>query len=213
MGCDIHMYVEKKNPVTHNWDKMGNVFFQSYGASLILRHLVTNMGITEDEGWTILQKWRDGEEPSNKLEEYIIGSYIPKNMADKHSDWYESHEKGLLPYPYSDQPYGGRCYRLFGALAGVRDTSMDRVVPDRYDNQLPDDVSDEIKDISDDWGVDAHSHSYLTLRELMNSKYYNMSAQELYDMGIDTYFFKTMVPDLQKFGDPDDIRIVFWFDN
>ena len=80
MGCDIHMYVEKKNPVTHNWDKMGNVFFQSYGASLIVRHLVTNMGITEDEGWTILQKWRDGEEPSNKLEEYIIGSYIPKNI-------------------------------------------------------------------------------------------------------------------------------------
>ena len=40
-----------------------------------------------------------------------------------------------------------------------------------------------------------------------------MSTDELMQDGIDTYFFKTMVPDLQKFGNPDDIRIVFWFDN
>jgi hypothetical protein len=212
MGCDIHIWAEKKNPVTHNWDKMGKVFFESYGASLIVKHLVNNMGITEDEGWIILKKWRDGEEPSNKLEEYIIGNYIPKNMSDEHLHWYEANEKGLLPYPYSDQPYGGRCYRLFGALAGVRDTSIDMIVPGRY-GQLPDDVSVELEDMSDDFGVDAHSHSYLTLRELIDSKYYKMSAEELYDMGIDAYFFKTMVPDLQKFGNPDDIRIVYWFDN
>ena len=212
MGCDIHIWVEKKNPVTHNWDKMGKVFFESYGASLIIKHLMKNMGITEDEGWTILKKWRDGDEPSNKLEEYIIGNYIPKNMADKHLDWYKADEKGLLPYPFSDQPYGGRCYRLFGLLAGVRDTSMEMVVPDRYD-QLPPDVSDEIKNISDDHGFDGHSHNYLTLKELMGSKYYKMSSDELMHDGIDPYFFKTMVPDLQKFGNPDDIRIVFWFDN
>ena len=212
MGCDIHMWVEKKNPVTHNWDKMGKVFFESYGASLIVKHLVVNMGITEDEGWTILKKWRDGDEPTNKLEEYIIGNYIPKNMGDKHLDWYDAHEKGLLPYPFSDSPYGGRCYRLFGVLAGVRDASVEMIVPDRY-NQLPDDVSDELKHMSDDYGYDAHSHNYLTLRELMDSKYYQMSDLELNEMGIDAYFFKSMVPDLQKFGDPDDIRIVFWFDN
>lgn len=212
MGCDIHMWVEKKNSVTKKWDKMGSVFFDSYGASLIVKNLVKIMGITADEGWTILQKWRDGEEPSNKLEEYIIGNYIPKNMGDKHLGWWEANEKGLLPYPYNDQPYGGRCYRLFGALAGVRDTSIDMIVPGRF-YQLPDDVSDELKQMSDDYGVDAHSHSYLTLRELMDSKYYQMDDLELDEMGIDPYFFKTMVPDLQKFGNPDDIRIVFWFDN
>ena len=40
-----------------------------------------------------------------------------------------------------------------------------------------------------------------------------MSVLQLQSIGIDPYFFKTMVPDLQKFGNPDDIRIVFWFDN
>lgn len=212
MGCDIHMYVEKWNRVTHSWDKMGKVFFDSYAASLIVKNLVEVMGLTRDEAWTILQKWRDGEEPSNKTEEYIIGKYIPKNMADDHLHWYEADKKGLFPYPYSDQPYGGRCYRLFGLLAGVRDTSIDMVVPDRY-GYLPDDVSVEIEDLSDEWGIDAHSHNYLTLRELMDSKYNKMSTEELEEMGIDSYFFKTLLPDLQKFGNPDDIRIVFWFDN
>ena len=212
MGCDIHMWVEKKNPVTHNWDKMGKVFFDSYGASIIVKNLVEVMGITEDEGWNILQKWRDGDQPTNKIEEYIIGNYIPKKMADEHLHWYEANEKGLFPYPYTDQPYGGRCYRLFGALAGVRDTSIDMIVPDRM-FQLPDDVSDEIKNMSDDFGVDGHSHNYLTLRELLDSKYYKMSILQLQELGLDPYFFKTMVPDLQKFGNPDDIRIVYWFDN
>ena len=212
MGCDIHMYVEKKNPVTHNWDKMGKVFFDTYGASLIIRNLIEVMGITKDEAWTILQKWRDGEEPSNKTEEYIIGKYIPQNMADDHLHWYEADKKGLLPYPYSDQPYGGRCYRLFGLLAGVRDTSIDMIVPDRHDH-LPDDVSVEIEDLSDEWATDGHSHNYLTLKELMSSKYFKMTEQDLADMGIDSYFFTTLVPDLMRFGNPDDIRIVFWFDN
>jgi len=212
MGCDIHIWVEKKNPVTHNWDKMGRVFFDSYGASLIVKNLVDIMGLSRDEAWGILQKWRDGKEPSNKTEEYIIGKYIPKNMADDHLHWYEADQKGLLPYPYSDQPYGGRCYRLFGALAGVRDTSIEMIVPDRYD-QLPDDVSDELKTMSDGYGMDAHSHNYLTLRELMDSKYYKMSTEELNEIGMDAYFFKTMVPDLLNYGKPNDIRIVFWFDN
>ena len=212
MGCDIHMYVEKKNPVTHNWDKMGKVFFDTYGASIIIRNLIEVMGITKYEAWTILQKWRDGEEPSNKTEEYIIGKYIPQNMADDHLHWYEADKKGLLPYPYSDQPYGGRCYRLFGLLAGVRDTSIDMIVPDRHDH-LPDDVSVEIEDLSDEWGTDGHSHNYLTLKELMSSKYFKMTEQDLADMGIDSYFFTTLVPDLMRFGNPDDIRIVFWFDN
>ena len=212
MGCDIHMYVEKKNPVTHNWDKMGKVFCDTYGASIIIRNLIEVMGITKDEAWTILQKWRDGEEPSNKTEEYIIGKYIPQNMADDHLHWYEADKKGLFPYPYSDQPYGGRCYRLFGLLAGVRDSSIDMIVPDRY-GYLPDDVSVEIEDLSDEWGVDGHSHNYLTLKELMSSKYFKMTEQDLADMGIDSYFFTTLVPDLMRFGNPDDIRIVFWFDN
>ena len=72
MGCDIHIWVEKKNPVTKKWDKMGRVFFDSYGASIIVRNLISVMGVTEDEAWSILTKWRDGEPPSNRGEEYIF---------------------------------------------------------------------------------------------------------------------------------------------
>jgi hypothetical protein len=78
---------------------------------------------------------------------------------------------------------------------------------------LPVDVTTEVCDISDDWGVDGHSHSYLTVKELIDSKYYKMSDKELYDIGMGSFFFKNVVDSLLRLGDPEDVRVVFWFDN
>ncbi len=33
---------------------------------------------------------------------------------------------------------------------------------------LPDNVSIEVKTESDEWGIDGHSHSFLTLKELLD---------------------------------------------
>ena len=30
MGCDIHMFAEKRNPVTNEWDVVGEEFTDSY---------------------------------------------------------------------------------------------------------------------------------------------------------------------------------------
>ncbi len=81
------------------------------------------------------------------------------------------------------------------------------------DRGLPDDVSEEICNISDEWGMDAHSHNYLYLDEILDSSYYKMSDSELDNMGLGTYFFRDVVDALLYLGDPKDIRIVFWFDN
>ena len=40
-----------------------------------------------------------------------------------------------------------------------------------------------------------------------------MSEKELYDIGMGSYFFKDVVDTLLRLGDPEDVRIVFWFDN
>ena len=40
-----------------------------------------------------------------------------------------------------------------------------------------------------------------------------MDKEELQTLGIDPYFFHTTIPQLQKIGKPEDVRIVFWFDN
>ncbi len=60
--------------------------------------------------------------------------------------------------------YRGRNYSLFSLLADVRSEDVD--VPVSPPKGLPDDVSDAIKKESDVWGIDGHSHSYLTMGEL-----------------------------------------------
>lgn len=60
--------------------------------------------------------------------------------------------------------YSGRNYELFGILADVRCYGNPVISNPKG---LPEDVSDIVKDESDRWGIDGHSHSYLTLRELV----------------------------------------------
>ena len=40
-----------------------------------------------------------------------------------------------------------------------------------------------------------------------------MDDNDLKVRGIDPYFFNTTIPQLQKLGQPEDVRIIFWFDN
>jgi hypothetical protein len=61
--------------------------------------------------------------------------------------------------------FHGRNYVLFGMLGYDRGrVGIEPIVAPRG---LPSDVSDEVKAHSDEYGVDGHSHSWLTLRELM----------------------------------------------
>lgn len=73
-----------------------------------------------------------------------------------------------------DRWYNGRNYPLFAILAGVRNgygfagTDWgDPVEPIDEPRELPDDVSAETAQWSEVWGIDGHSHSWLTLAELL----------------------------------------------
>lgn len=72
--------------------------------------------------------------------------------------------------------FRGRDYELFGILANVRGVGNDVI---SMPKGLPEDVSDVVKDESDSWGSDGHSHSYLTLRELV--EYYEKHPKIKYD--------------------------------
>jgi hypothetical protein len=183
------------------------------------------------------------------------------------------------PYVYYTNYYGyrGRNYDLFAILAGVR--NYNDIQPISEPRGLPDDVCKPIKKESDAWDCDGHSHSYLTLKELLNfdweqgylatavmghqefDRWDKKSCPDSYCRGIsganvvdisqaeygrlkslgqldptityaiqvtwkDSYkdavkdgeFFKKTIPrlkDLMREQDlrPEDIRIVFWFDN
>ena len=94
-----------------------------------------------------------------------------------------------------------RNYAFFALLASVRGKS------ERKPLGLPDNVSDSTKLYSDEWGIDVHSHSYLSLREVI----------KIYEE-VDGYVEKFLIA-YCLFGldidecDYDSYRFVFWFDN
>jgi len=93
--------------------------------------------------------------------------YSKNNTPTLDIDGYEWNKK------FTEEPYGGRNYNLFGFLANVRNgfgfagvDTGNEIKPISLPKGLPKDVSDYIKKQSDDWGVDGHSHSWLTIEEL-----------------------------------------------
>ena len=126
-----------------------------------------------------------------------------------------------------------RSYGLFGFLANVRNYSH---IPS-IDNPrgLPQDVSEAVEM---EWknGYDGHSCSHLTLKELLEFNYdqefedrrvtrrigniidgaalaepgegQTMTIREFLGSG-----FFTNLEKLKEHGDPENVRVVFWFDN
>jgi hypothetical protein len=137
---------------------------------------------------------------------------------------------------FTEQYYWKRNYFLFSILAGVRNHY--NVVPIAKPRGLPDDVTLEIKELSISEGVDAHSHSWLTLKELVE---FNWDRRFDYVHHYKTYkglnkirhfikflyykikpltyreackeFHADVIDRLSKLGNNEDLRIVFWFDN
>lgn len=75
-------------------------------------------------------------------------------------------EDGYKSVAYEKQYYNGRNYDLFALLANVR--NYNDVKPIKCPVGLPDDVSDQVMQKSESYGSDGHSHSYLTLKELID---------------------------------------------
>ena len=98
--------------------------------------------------------------------------------------------------------YQWRNYTLFSVLAGVRGGEEPISAP----RGLPDYVSKAIDAEAMKWGPDAHSFSWLTVRELLN---YDWS--KVHESVSD--FLKDCLIPLMGAGSPDDVRIVFWFDS
>lgn len=172
MGCDIHMYVERRS--------------NKYGG-----------GKTE---------WVSGDYFSIKN---------PKNPSC---------------IPIHQELYGDRNYALFAVLANVRNRYYDEAYP-YIDTPrgLPDDVTEYVKAEYDSWGMDAHSCSYFTLKELVE---FHAEKAPMDDFGYD--ILKPLIERLKQRADEfsiiydfewnrgmsdemidkmGNIRIVFWFDN
>lgn len=128
------------------------------------------------------------------------------------------------------EPFGDRNYSAFGFLAGVRNYSA---VPSIAEPRgIPEDVSTSVAASFEDWGVDAHTPSWLTARELAEFDYeQSMNDRRITRNGnggftgtpdegtVMTYReflgagFIDDVETLGALGEGDRVRVVFWFDN
>ncbi|WP_410769609.1 hypothetical protein [Fontibacillus sp. BL9] len=127
MGCDIHLFVEKRNVLSGKWEAIKGV---NEPEILDLKSLV--------------QKCKTRAEDTTYWEQRI-----------------QEEESGVFDFLHS-----GRNYTLFSLLAGVRNSYG--LNPIHEPKGLPSDISYKVKESSDDWGGDGHSHSYLTAKELLN---------------------------------------------
>lgn len=119
MGCDIHLFVEKK--IAGKWQAV--------------------KGVNELE-----VQYIEGIRKGGELEEYWT-----RRLQEL--------QEGTFDYLFD-----GRHYLLFEVLAGVR--AKHDLVPISEPKGLPEDGSPEALASSQEWGMDGHSHSWLTAAEL-----------------------------------------------
>ena len=132
-----------------------------------------------------------------------------------------------------DHPFGNQNYAVFGFLANVRNYSMCECVTYYYG--LPDDVSQEIQEDYESW-EEYHTacHCYLddlldvdydrefenrrVTREIMPNVFNGAAIAKEGEGKMMTYkehlgeeFFEHLAI-LKELGDPENVRVVYWFD-
>lgn len=145
-------------------------------------------------------------------------------------DWYREH----FGKDKSDAAFDWRHYGMYGFLADVRNYSA---VPSLASPRgLPDDVSAEVRAEADDWGVDGHSHSWFSVKELTAFDYdqpiedrrvtreispgYRDGGCTAEPGGGEVTTWRQFLPsiyfrdlDLLAAIEAPEVRVVFWFDN
>lgn len=170
MGCDIHLFAEKK----------------------------------VNGKWVTIDKW--SENPDFGQDEWEPKMTIIREWGDN---------------PRDDRFYtGGRNYNLFCALAGVRDYMFSgnppMVSPPKG---FPADTCEEIKAEYERWGSDAHTPSWLTLREIWGFKWQEHYGETCKDFVMEMIekmesAKREVLSETDDRNKPEDkVRIVFWFDN
>lgn len=95
-------------------------------------------------------------------------------------------DEGHVYVDWEKQAYRGRNYDLFAILANVRNGTGfagvdigDGFIPISMPRGIPDNSTEEYDRIVKSWGVDGHSHSYLTLDEIINTEeYWNQETKQ-----------------------------------
>lgn len=93
-------------------------------------------------------------------ERWICGDYFKVNPY--YNKWENDSEKPFELVRFCED----RNYGLFSLLADVRNYSNNKPISEP--KGLPNDLSNEVIEDAEHWGLDGHSHSFFTLKELLD---------------------------------------------
>lgn len=105
--------------------------------------------------------------------------------------------------------YGDRNYNVFAALADVRNYDIP-IKPICQPRGIPEDASADTKARHGRWGVDAHSASWLSLKEALEHDWASVPHS-----GGFAEWVKSLNSGPTRIGyrDLTDVRLIFWFDS
>ncbi len=139
------------------------------------------------------------EDRNTKIEEIIDGLPVTERWVSADT-WMKDGEG----WTYNDF-YWQRNYYLFSILADVRNDGS--VEPLSDCRGIPNDASSGYRYMTKRWEGDAHSHSYFTLKELLDVDWNKYETEHLQD------FFKVLELLKNIDNDTEKVRICFFFDN
>ena len=170
------------------------------------------------ERWTN-QKNYDGPKDT-QTERDVKLNKILENGEYNHQEyaWVTADNWSWDDYWRADEYYHSRNYFLFAILADVRNESFRngfKIEPISKPRGVPEDSCYPIKYIVNEWAGDGHSHSYFTLKELLEvdwDKYCVKLIEEDRTHWLDD--FKKTLNKLKEIDpNPENVRCVFFFDN
>ncbi len=81
------------------------------------------------------------------------------------------------PDPPMFKRYTGRDYRLFAMLANVRNDGSITPIADLTSRGVPTDASEEYQRLVKQWGVDGHSHTWVTMEEVFDQTWHRRTLK------------------------------------
>lgn len=142
------------------------------------------------------------EDRNTKIEEITEGRPVEERWVSA-DDW--EFEDGYWNVPYSKKFYNGRNYYLFSILADVRNDGT--IDPISYTKGIPKDSSFGYAYETKKWEGDGHSHSYFTLKELLEVDWSSYDKEYLSE-------FMETIEKMKSIDDnPEKVRCCFFFDN